>query len=115
MRLVQNGWDASSENHKQQQNRSIGNYLKVGSLGKQLKKIIFQQNIQFPEFKPKRVVIVSKSSLLEYEFEKPKKQYKDFDDQRFTRDVCQKSMVTQQHKMNFGFCFIVEKEICKYR
>jgi hypothetical protein len=34
-------------------------------------------------------VIVSKSSLLEYKYDKLKKQYKDFDDERFKRDVCQ--------------------------
>jgi hypothetical protein len=46
MQLAQNGWDASSENHKHQQ-MSSGNYLKVDSFGETFKNYHFFSRIIF--------------------------------------------------------------------
>ncbi|CAK5064607.1 unnamed protein product [Meloidogyne enterolobii] len=61
------------------------------------------QKDNFNPFKPKRAVIVSKSSLLEYEFEKLGKPFKSFDDQQ---------LITQQrHDQQQQYIASISKEL----
>uniref|UniRef100_A0A915MIM1 NAD(+) kinase n=2 Tax=Meloidogyne incognita group TaxID=654580 RepID=A0A915MIM1_MELJA len=69
----------------------------------------------FNPFKPKRAVIVSKSSLLEYEFEKLGKPFKSFDDQQLITQLGKKYSsavdLKQRHDQQQQYIASISKEL----
>uniref|UniRef100_A0A915LIC9 NAD(+) kinase n=1 Tax=Meloidogyne javanica TaxID=6303 RepID=A0A915LIC9_MELJA len=73
------------------------------------------QKDNFNPFKPKRAVIVSKSSLLEYEFEKLGKPFKSFDDQQLITQLGKKYSsavdLKQRHDQQQQYIASISKEL----
>ncbi|KAF7635793.1 hypothetical protein Mgra_00004706 [Meloidogyne graminicola] len=75
---------------------------------------LYQKNI-FNPFKPRRAVIVSKSSLLEYEFEKLSKPYESFNDQQLITQLGQKYSsavdLKQRHDQQQQYIEAISREL----
>uniref|UniRef100_A0A1I8B7T5 NAD(+) kinase n=1 Tax=Meloidogyne hapla TaxID=6305 RepID=A0A1I8B7T5_MELHA len=81
--------------------------------------IEISQKDNFNPFKPKRAVIVSKSSLLEYEFEKRGKPFKSFDDQQLITQLGKKYSsavdLKQRHDQQQQYVAAISRELERHK